>query len=62
MNKLAGMPPDHEAKQKLYRWLETLNAMRASDKLDEDQSRQLAMDLESSYASFNHWLETTSGK
>jgi len=62
MNKLAGLPPDHAAKARMYRWQETLNTMRATDRLDEDQARQLAMDLESSYAEFNHWLETSSGK
>mmetsp|Transcript_14195 Transcript_14195/g.49365 ORF Transcript_14195/g.49365 Transcript_14195/m.49365 type:complete len:321 (-) Transcript_14195:120-1082(-) len=61
MNRLVGLPPDFGAKAKMQRWVETLNAMRAADRLNDDQARQLIMDLETSYADFNHWLDTAGG-
>ena len=36
----------------LQNWLITLNSMRASEELDEDQLRQLTFDLEDSYNNF----------
>jgi hypothetical protein len=40
----------------VYRRLRTLNTMRASDELNEEQARQLSFDLERSYASFMAFL------
>mmetsp|Transcript_8606 Transcript_8606/g.13957 ORF Transcript_8606/g.13957 Transcript_8606/m.13957 type:complete len:209 (+) Transcript_8606:281-907(+) len=39
-------------KSKLQNWLVQLNSMRAAQELDDDQVRQLLMDLEASYADF----------
>jgi hypothetical protein len=36
--------------------LRTMNTMRASDELNEEQARQLSFDLERSYASFMAFL------
>jgi ESCRT-I complex subunit VPS28 len=38
-------------------WLVTLNSMRASDHLTEDQCRQLALDVEQAYNSMKVWLQ-----
>lgn len=43
--------------QKVTTWLTTLNGMRASDSLDEDQSRQLSMDIEHAYTTLRNWLQ-----
>eukprot|EP00435_Cladocopium_sp_Y103_P045639 s80_g13.t1 len=37
-------------------WLVTLNSMKASDHISEDQSRQLALDIEQAYTSLKNWL------
>jgi len=38
-------------------WLVTLNNMRASDKLDDDQCRQLSLDVEQAYTSLKNFLQ-----
>eukprot|EP01103_Thecamoeba_quadrilineata_P017422 TRINITY_DN6178_c0_g1_i1.p1 TRINITY_DN6178_c0_g1~~TRINITY_DN6178_c0_g1_i1.p1 ORF type:complete len:221 (+),score=36.06 TRINITY_DN6178_c0_g1_i1:40-663(+) len=50
--------PDFEGKLKLKNWLYILNAMKASDQLDEEQSRQLLFDLEMSYSAFYKALKS----
>jgi len=59
MNRLSILPSDFDGKQKVAEWLNTLNAMQASDELSESQVRQLLFDLESSYAAFNKVLHNT---
>jgi hypothetical protein len=56
LNKVKGLPPDLEGKAKLENWLKMLNAMRASDTIDEEQARQLLFDLDESYSSFLRFL------
>ncbi|GAM28927.1 hypothetical protein SAMD00019534_121030 [Acytostelium subglobosum LB1] len=41
-----------EGKEKIMNWMATLNKMKASEELDEDQTRQLLFDLDSSYNAF----------
>ena len=49
MNKVPGLPPDHESKAKTVRWLTTLHTMRAHEELSEEQVRQMSFDLDSAY-------------
>uniref|UniRef100_K3WYG6 Vacuolar protein sorting-associated protein 28 homolog n=1 Tax=Globisporangium ultimum (strain ATCC 200006 / CBS 805.95 / DAOM BR144) TaxID=431595 RepID=K3WYG6_GLOUD len=56
LTQVSGLPPDFECREKLEGWLRTMNGMRASDELDEDQARQLSFDLERAYASFMAFL------
>lgn len=58
MNRLSLLPENFEGKEKVNNWLNTLNAMGASDELTETQVRQLLFDLESAYAAFNNFLHT----
>lgn len=58
MNRLSLIPSGFEGKEKVTNWLNTLNAMQASDELSESQVRQLLFDLESAYAAFNNLLHT----
>jgi ESCRT-I complex subunit VPS28 len=46
-----------EGKLKIKEWLIKLNGKKASDMLDEDESRQLLFDLESAYADFQYSLK-----
>jgi len=48
---------DYDGKAKMTQWLQTLNQMKASDELSEDQIRQLSFDLEVSYNSFYKSLQ-----
>mmetsp|Transcript_17221 Transcript_17221/g.58473 ORF Transcript_17221/g.58473 Transcript_17221/m.58473 type:complete len:242 (-) Transcript_17221:47-772(-) len=61
LTRVAGLPQDFEGLAKMRHWLEVLNKMRAADEVDEDQARQLAFDLESSYTAFHRWLQARGG-
>ncbi|CAM9165500.1 unnamed protein product [Ectocarpus fasciculatus] len=52
LTKIPGLPADFDGLKKLTHWLEELNKKRAVDSIDEDDARQLAFDLDSSYALF----------
>ena len=57
LNKVKGLPPDFDGKDRVENWLKTLNAMRASDVIDEEQARQLMFELDNSYSSFLRTLK-----
>ena len=52
LHRVPQLPPDFVGKVKARDWVARLAAMRAVDRLDEEAVRQLAFDLDSSYASF----------
>ena len=56
LNQITSLPSDHEAKVTVRRWLEKLHSMRASDELDEEQSRQMLFDLETAMGQFEQAL------
>ena len=56
LTQVHGLPPDFQGRDKMEAWLRKLNAMRASDELDEDQARQLSFDVERCYSSFMGFL------
>jgi ESCRT-I complex subunit VPS28 len=61
MNALVQLPdtPDvFSPNDKVRRWLERLNAMRAVEMIDEDDARQLSHDLDSSYSEFSRYLRS----
>ncbi|KAK4048830.1 Vacuolar protein-sorting-associated protein 28 [Microbotryomycetes sp. JL221] len=47
-----------EGRPKILHWLITLNQMRASEEITEDQSRQLLFDVENAYSEFFRSLST----
>ncbi|KAL6237757.1 hypothetical protein BDW75DRAFT_228434 [Aspergillus navahoensis] len=49
---------DFENRGKIIQWLITLNQMRATEELGEEQARELAFDIESAYQGFKSTLET----
>eukprot|EP00985_Skeletonema_marinoi_P006114 scaffold2652_cov148-Skeletonema_marinoi.AAC.3 len=51
-------PKDWGPMQKVENWLVKLNFMRAHDRIDENDSRQLYLDLDSAYSEFNQYLKT----
>ncbi|KAG2364345.1 vacuolar protein sorting-associated [Suillus spraguei] len=51
---------DWEGRSKMVSWLITLNSMKASEEITEEQSRQLSFDVEHAYAEFFRSL--SSGK
>jgi len=58
LNKISVLPADFEPKAKIKRWLQTLSGMRATESLDEEQTRQFLFDLESSHQEFVQWLHS----
>lgn len=46
------LPPNSEIKAKVQKWLLILNAMKASDSLDAEQSRQMHFDISSAHEAF----------
>ena len=53
---LAGIPSlssNFESKEIVNRWQSKLNQMRASDKLSEEDTRQMSMDLDTAYSIFH---------
>lgn len=47
---------DFENRGKIIQWLITLNQMRATEELGEDQARELAFDMEQAYHGFKATL------
>ena len=41
----------------MKKWLQKLNSMRAVDEIDEEDSRQLYLDLDSAYSEFTRYLK-----
>ena len=56
LNKLSLPPNTGVNKTKIREWLVTLNKMRASDELNEEQGRQLLFDLDVAFTEFNNSL------
>jgi ESCRT-I complex subunit VPS28 len=46
-----------ESLGRLTGWLEKLDGMRASDRLDEDAARDMLFDVERSYNAFYRYLD-----
>lgn len=57
--KYPNLPPDAECKEKIIHWVRLCKAMKATDSLDDEQTRQLAFDLEYSYNSFRKFVAST---
>lgn len=57
INKVSNLPPDHDSKTKVKKWLVQLNSMKASDELSDDEVRQMSMDLEIAYTAFHKFIE-----
>jgi ESCRT-I complex subunit VPS28 len=47
---------EFENKSKIVQWLITLNQMKASEKLNEDQARQFSFDMQQAYYGFKGTL------
>ena len=55
--RIGGLPRDFEGVAKLEGWLRKLNGMRAVEELGKEDIRQLAHDLDASYAAFHRFLK-----
>ncbi len=56
MARFEALPPDHDSRLRVKKWVAELSAMRASDELSEEQSRQMFFDLETAYNGFRKFL------
>ncbi|KAK9764425.1 Vacuolar protein-sorting-associated protein 28 [Basidiobolus ranarum] len=52
LSNVSSLPADFEGKVKIRDWLITLNKMKASDEINEEQVRQLLFDLENAHSAF----------
>lgn len=59
LTRLPETPSDFEPHRKVQTWLKKLNAMRAVDEIDGEDSRQLLYDLDSAYAEFTRYLKNS---
>jgi ESCRT-I complex subunit VPS28 len=57
VTRLPDTPNEFEPNRKIQKWLQKLNAMRAVDEIDEEDSRQLYHDLDAAYAEFTRYLK-----
>lgn len=57
LNKIPSIPPNHISKEMAKKWLLVLGEKRASDKLDAEQARQFAFDVENAYNEFHTFLK-----
>lgn len=57
LTRLPETPNDFEPNRKVQKWLQKLNAMRAVEEIDEEDSRQLYHDMDSAYAEFTRYLK-----
>ena len=53
MNRMSFLSTDFEGKGKIQKWFSQMQTMSASDEIDETQSRNLLLDLETAYYAFN---------
>jgi len=56
LTRLPEIPNDFEPNRIVQQWLQKLNMMRAADEIDEGDSRQLYMELDSAYQEFKRYL------
>lgn len=56
---IVGIPnlPPLAGLERIAGWLVTLNGMRAADRLNDDQCRQLSLDVEQAYTAMKNWLQ-----
>jgi len=47
---------DFDSRAKIIQWLITLNQMKATEEISEDQARQLELDISSAYQGFKNTL------
>jgi ESCRT-I complex subunit VPS28 len=59
LTRLPETPNEFEPNRKIQKWLQKLNAMRAVDEINEEDSRQLYHDLDSAYSEFTRYLKST---
>ena len=52
LHKVSKLPPEFSGKVKLKHWISLLHSMPASQRLSQEEVRQLLFDLESSYNDF----------
>lgn len=57
LSRLPETPNEFEPNRKVRKWLQKLNALRAVDEINEEDSRQLYHDLDSAYAEFTRYLK-----
>ncbi len=53
LSGISSIPSDSEMKLNIARWMTRLNGMKASDKLESEETRQMSLDLDTAYSAFH---------
>ena len=56
LNRTIGVPDDFEPKRKVHHWVTVLSTMGASDEISDEQSRQIELDMQTSYQTYFAFL------
>jgi len=56
LSQITSLGVDYQGKAKILDWLKRLNRLKASDELSENDSRQLAFDLDNALSEFHNFL------
>ena len=59
LHQMSILPSNFEGKEKVGKWLRTLNEMEVGDNLTEVQAREMVHDLEVSHNAFNACLQNS---
>jgi ESCRT-I complex subunit VPS28 len=53
LSGISSISSDSDVKSLIARWITKLNGMKASDKLESDDTRQMSLDLDTAYSTFH---------
>lgn len=57
LSRLSNLPNHSEAITLISKWKDVLKNMQASDALDEEQTRQMKLDVSTAHSAFDQFLE-----
>jgi len=58
LTRMSSLPNDSEAVTLVHKWNEQLKTMSATETLDEDQTRQMKLDIQQAHSAFDTFLES----
>ena len=57
LSRLSNLPNHSEAIMLISKWRDVLKGMQASDALDDEQAKQMKLDVTTAHTSFDQFLE-----
>lgn len=62
LNNVTSLPSEFDGRAKVRTWLISLNQMKASDEITEEQARQMLFEMEQAHTEFYRSLSEGAGK